>query len=152
MNQDYKIFLDTNILVHASLNDYDKDKYLICSKILKKIISSNFQIFISTQILREFFAVVTNKKYLKNPLSVNDANKQIRFFINNFNILPVNEDVINQLLTLTEKYNVTGQNIHDTTIVASMLEFGLVDILTYNKKDFEIFREIKVIIPEDFNI
>ena len=71
MNQEYKIFLDANILVHASLKDYEPEKYYICSQVLKNLINSNSQIFVSTQILREFFAVVTNKKYMKNPLSVN---------------------------------------------------------------------------------
>ena len=149
MNQEYKIFLDTNILVHASLEDYEKEKYKVCSEILKNLINSNSQIFISTQILREFFAVVTNKKYMKNPLSVIDANNQIRFFQSNLNVLSVTEDVINHLLKLTEKYNITGQKVHDTTITATMIEYSLTEILTYNKLDFDVFNEIKVILPEN---
>lgn len=152
MNQDYNYFLDTNILVHASLKDFETEKHLKCQKILKKIINNNYQIFISTQILREFFAIVTNKKYIKKPLPVNVANKQINFFQSNFEILTVDEDIINRLTKLTEKYNINGQKVHDTTIIATMIEYNIKNIITYNKKDFDFFSEINVTIPEDIII
>ena len=57
MNQDYKYFIDTNILVYASLEDYEKEKHLISNNVLSKLNKNKNQVFISTQILREFYAV-----------------------------------------------------------------------------------------------
>ena len=57
MNQDYKIFIDTNILVYASLEDYEKGKHIQSYNALSKLNETNNQIFISTQVLREFYAV-----------------------------------------------------------------------------------------------
>src|SRR4030042_4322788 len=145
ITDDGKIILPSDL---KNIFNHKAEKYIVCSQSLKNLINSNSQIFVSTQILREFFAVVTNKKYMKNPLSVNEANKQIKFFQSNFNILPINENVINQLLNLTEKYNITGQKVHDTTITATMLEYGLTEILTYNKIDFKTFI-VKIIIKKD---
>ena len=71
MNQDYKIFLDTNILIHSTLKDFEP-----------------------------------------------------------------------------EKYQITGQKIHDTTIVATMIEYEIENILTYNVKDFNFFSNINVFCPE----
>jgi len=149
MNQEFNIFLDTNILIHASLKDFEPEKYKICSEILSKLHKYNYKTFISTQIIREFFAIVTNKKYIKNPLSIEQANNQIKIFQFNYDVLIINEDVINCLIKLTEKYNITGQKVHDTTIVATMINYDITNIITYNNSDFKSFKEIKVINPND---
>jgi len=81
MKIEFKIFLDTNILVYSTLHDFDKDKNESVLKRLSHFVKENNELFISTQILREFYAVVTNNKYLKNPLTHSQANKQIDFFI-----------------------------------------------------------------------
>ena len=64
-----------------------------------------YNIYLSSQRLREFYAVVTNKKYLKNPLSPIGAKNQIEFFKQNFNILIIDDDTITKLLKLAEKYS-----------------------------------------------
>ena len=147
MNQEYSYFLDTNILVHVSLEDYDKEKYKKSQAILKKFYQEEYQIYISTQIIREFYAVVTNAKYLKNPLTPKQAIDQIKYFQKQFNVLSIDNNVISELMKLTVEHNIKAQKIHDTTIAATMIQYGIKNILTYNKKDFENFKKIKVAIP-----
>jgi predicted nucleic acid-binding protein len=148
MNQESKFFLDTNILVHYSLKDYDPVKYKQCFKLINDLLDGDYDVFLSTQVLREFFAVVTNPRYIKNPLSIENANDQIQIFHTDFDILPVDYTIITKLIKLTEKYQITGQDVHDTAIVATMIQNNVKNVVTYNRKDFEKFKEIKVIIPD----
>ena len=62
-----------------------------------------------------------------------------------FNVLPVTIDIFKHFQKLSIKYNITGQKIHDTTIVATMLEYEIENIYTYNVKDFKMYKEIKVL-------
>ena len=81
MEQDFnKQFLDTNILVYSTLHDFDATKHQAATKLLNELYNSDNQLIISTQILREFYAVVTNNKYLENPLTPEQASSQIDYF------------------------------------------------------------------------
>jgi len=78
-------------------------------------------------------------------LTPKQANEQIHFFINTFNVLPVKENIFAYLAEITEKYNITGQQIHDATIVATMLVNNVYTIYTFNIKDFKHIKEIKLL-------
>jgi len=140
-------FLDTNILVYTTLKDFDPEKYSQCKKILKELNEKNVSINISTQILREFYAVVTGKKYLKNPLSPDEAKSQSFYFMSVFNILEITREVIGKLFQLVDKYKIKGLKIHDATIAATMINYDVPCIVTYNRKDFDTYEEIEVIEP-----
>jgi predicted nucleic acid-binding protein len=90
---------------------------------------------------------VTAGKYFKTPLSPGVAKKQILYFTSAFNVSDINQDVISKLLSLVEEYDIKGQKIHDATIVAAMLESGNSTLLSYNKKDFVNYKQIKTIEP-----
>lgn len=54
-----KIFLDTNLLVYLYADDSDKEK----SHIIRSLVDKRFEdIVISTQVLGEFFHVLTKKE------------------------------------------------------------------------------------------
>ena len=142
------IFIDTNILVYISLSDFDSVKHLESLKILNDLNKDETGLYISTQVIREFYAVDTNQKYLMKPLSPKQANAQIDFLKKEFNVLVINEHVISILQSLLLKFNIKSQAVHDTTIVATMKNFGLSNLLTYNKKDFTKFKEINIIVPQ----
>jgi predicted nucleic acid-binding protein len=146
MQSEYKaIFLDTNILVYSSLKDFDNEKNKICTEWINRFFSQGIQIFISTQIIREFYAVVTNEKYLIKPLLPEQAVSQINFFVSNLSVLTIDMQTIVKMQELLVKYNIKGQNIHDTTIVATMLRYGINHIATFNTKDFLKFDNIEVL-------
>jgi predicted nucleic acid-binding protein len=150
MKLDFNAFLDSNVLIHSTLEDYDPQKYETCSKLIVQLNELGFNIFISTQVLREFYAVVTHPTYLKKPLTPEQANIRILDFMQDFNVLTIDESVIHELMVLTKKYKIKGQKIHDTAIVATMIQNGIKNIFSYNKKDFEIFEDIKIVLPTQF--
>lgn len=145
MAQDYKIFIDTNVLVYASLIDFETAKNKEAINTLNRLRKEKSELYISTQILREFYAVVTNKKYLQNPLTPKQANEQIKFFISAFNMLSVSDTIFPFLALISEKYNIIGQQIHDAAIAATMLAHNIKTIFTFNIKDFKHIKEIKLL-------
>lgn len=144
-----EIFLDTNILVHSTLKDFDRQKYTECRVILDMLSKKDFSFYISTQIIREFYAVVTSERYLKKPLSPRKARDQILYFCSVFNVIEITREVIPGLLDLAKGYDIKGQKIHDTTIAATMLNYDIPYILSFNKKDFEKFKGIEVFEPPE---
>jgi predicted nucleic acid-binding protein len=148
MKIESNIFLDSNILIHATLIDFDAEKYVNCSSVLQVLNDNENNVFISTQILREFYSIVTNSNIVKKPLTPEQANIRIMDFMLDYEVLPINNSIIEQLLILTQKYQIKGRKVHDTTIAATMIQNNIFTVMTYNKKDFENFKEIKVISPE----
>ena len=56
MAHDYKIFIDTNVLVYATLLDFEPAKNKEALNTLNSLRKQKSELFISTQILREFYA------------------------------------------------------------------------------------------------
>jgi predicted nucleic acid-binding protein len=48
---------------------------------------------------------------------------------------------------LGEKHNVTGADVFDLQLVATMLEHGVRRIYTYNRDDFLPFGDLEVLTP-----
>ena len=145
MEDSNKIFLDTNILVYATLEDFDSEKHYQVINMLDDLVIKERKFVISTQILREFFAVATNPKYLRSPLSFIEVNKQIEFFQSSFELVLIDSEVISILLDLCMKYRIIGKKAYDTTITATMIKYSIKNLLTYNIKDFKKFEEINLI-------
>ena len=53
---------------------------------------------------------------------------------------------------LVIKYQVSGVQVHDTRLVAAMLEHGIAHLLTFNTDDFKRFSEINVVHPSALSI
>lgn len=50
-------------------------------------------------------------------------------------------------IELAEKHKVTGADVFDLQLVATMLQNGVRRIYTYNRGDFEVFDELEVVTP-----
>lgn len=87
LNQSETVFLDTNILIHQSFEDLDTTKHIRVLKTLDEFIDRNYSIHVSSQVLREFFAISTNSKIFQTPLSIENAIKKLNEFQNNFTVL-----------------------------------------------------------------
>lgn len=149
MTTDFEIFLDTNILVHSSLKDLDIDKNVDCQKVLKKMYEMELPIYISTQVLREYYGVVTAARYIEKPLAPGVAKEQVLNFVSEFNLLEIDQEVIEKLLELAEEHEIKGKQIHDATIAATMHCHEIPTLLTYNRKDFVNFSHIEIFSPAE---
>jgi predicted nucleic acid-binding protein len=138
------VFIDTNILIYATFPDFDSAKHIQCLESLNQLLQSDKPLFVSSQILREFFAISTNGGIFKKPLTCKQAVGKMKEFLKRFNFIPEKETTVLTLINLIEKYAVSRQKIHDLNIVATMIDHGVSHLLTYDKKDFKRINEINL--------
>lgn len=141
--------IDANILIYA---EQGKSPHYAASKALRdQALSGEIPVCISPQILNEFFAVVTNPHRVDEPLTAREAIDQVRKYYQAKRLIKIypGPTIIERELALLETHPVTGPDIHDLHLVATMLENGITRIYTFNVRDFAPFSEIEVLtLPE----
>jgi predicted nucleic acid-binding protein len=129
------MFVDTNVLVHASVPAApDREK---ARAALSTYAASGETLCINRQVLREFLAVITRPQTWILARTTPEA--------------AVAEDgpaVWDQLVDLCRRFDFGGRQVHDANIVATMLAHGESRLLTFNGGDFRRFGAlIQVIAP-----
>lgn len=138
------IFIDSNILIYSTFPDFDSEKHIKSLEYLNRPSHSGSALFLSSQVLREYFAISTNGTIFKKPLNQRQAIGKINEFLKRFTLLLEKESTIEILIGLIEKQAVSRHKIHDLNIVATMLDHGISRLLTYNRKDFEKIKDISL--------
>jgi len=137
-----KVFVDTNILIYSTFEDFEPGKYIHSIDVLNKLLQSGTNLFVSSQVLREYFAISTNGSIFKKPLSCKQAAAKMKEFLAQFILVHEKRSTINILISLIGKYAIARQKIHDMNIVATMIDNDIKHLLTYNVKDFRKISEI----------
>lgn len=141
------MLVDTNILVFSTQET--SPRHRAANARLYDLHSRSEPLWVSRQTLREYLAVVTRPQGLRRPLSSNVAVSDIRQFERLFAIAEDGEVVTSTLLDLVERFPVTGAQIHDANVVATMLTHGINRLLTDNVTDFTRFSSLIEVVPLD---
>ncbi len=144
-----ELFLDTNILVHLTLTDFDAKKHREASGVVSRLFAQKVRLSISDQVLREFMAVVTNARFLKKPLSSTEAVSQVNIFRDTFTVRESDGEALDVCLRLVAEHGVTGALVHDAAIAATAIRHGVTHLMTYNTSDFKSFKDITSVVPGD---
>lgn len=136
------IFIDTNVLIYSTFPDFEPEKHARSFETLNQLLQAGTPLFVSSQILREFFAISTNGSIFKKPLNHKQAVGKIQEFLKRFTLILEKETTIQILMELVEKHAVLRHKVHDLNIAATMIDHGISQLLTYNKKDFKRIRSI----------
>ena len=99
------------------------------------------------QILCEFYSIVTNPRRVPKPRSAADALAVLSSLLAFLHVLPVPVHTMEELLGLLRRRTVTGGDIFDLQIAATMRANGVRRIYTFNRDDFEVFPELEVFTP-----
>lgn len=105
---------------------------------------------VTSQVLAEFFSIVTNRKrvtLVRTPAEAISAIEAI-VALPGMRVLPMPEHTVYRWLELVRQKPVTGGMIFDLQLVATMRANGVSRIYTYNRGDFEPFIGLHVITPE----
>jgi len=144
--RDSKPMVDTNILVYAHNQD---SPYFTQAKSLLVDLIDKGGFSISTLILFEFFAVITNGRKVETPLSSETALWVIDDMIEskNIDVLNVNDAYdffqwLRDYIKTTKRYQ-----IYDASIAYAMFQNEVTELYTNNTKDFKKFDVIKAINP-----
>ena len=149
---DHLVLLDSNILIYA---EQAEDPHHGAAKSLRdRALAGEIRACISPQVLSEFFAIVTNPRRVSTPLTAEKALENIRNYNRSQKLLKIfpGHHIINRMIALLETHPISGQNIHDLYLVATMLENDVSFIYTYNVADFARISEIQVLNPEKVDV
>jgi predicted nucleic acid-binding protein len=127
------VFLDTNVLLSAVT-----PSRRLHDAAVRALDGSAGRWHVSGQILREFLVVSTR------PISVNglglDAGSALRnvdVIVARGRLLREDEQVVAQLRALVGEGATTGKQIHDASVVATMLAHGITTLVTGNPGHFD---------------
>lgn len=146
-----KFLVDTNIIIRTIEIESDISQQV--SEAIEYLLGKEHQLYIVPQNLIEFWNVYTRPKS-KNGFgySPDEANQEIQYLKTFFDLIPDTEEIYDQWERLVNDYKVSGVQVHDARLVATMKVHQLSHILTYNSKDFNRYaKEIVVLHPQDIS-
>ena len=139
------VFLDTNILVYASQTQ--SPFHEAASQAIQGFYDAGVELWISRQVLREYLATLTRPQQFIAPLPIAIVIQDLRYFQNRFQLVEDGPQVTERLLTLMEEIPIGGKQVHDANIVATMLVYGIPQLLTNNTGDFARFSQLITVLP-----
>jgi predicted nucleic acid-binding protein len=134
--------VDTNVLVYAL--DADAPQHAAARALLETARETGAALFVSPQILCEFYSIVTNPRRVPRPRSPTDAVSVIAGMLPFLHVLPVPAHTVEGLLDLLRRHPVTGGDVFDLQIVATMQANGVPRIYTFNTADFEVLQNSRL--------
>jgi predicted nucleic acid-binding protein len=141
--------IDANVLVYAM--DADAPQHAASRALLDAGRDSSATLYVTSyvtsQILCEFYSIVTNARRVPKPRSADDAIRAISGLLAFLHVLPIPSRTVEGWMDLLRRRPVTGGDVFDLQIVATMQANGIRRIYTFNADDFEVFSELAVVIP-----
>ncbi|HWG19253.1 MAG TPA: PIN domain-containing protein [Terracidiphilus sp.] len=138
--------LDTNILIRwVKPNDSD---FALVDAVTRQLQQSNAELCYTSQNLGEFWNVLTRPAnrngYGFSPLQ---ADRKAVGLEVQLRLLPESPLVHVEWRKLLLKHSISGAQVHDARLAASMLVHGVRKILSFNTRDFARFSGIEAIHP-----
>ena len=130
-----RAFLDTNVLVYV-FDDDAGPKQERAQSILAGAASGGH--VVSTQVLQEFFVVVTRK--LERPMTHEDAARAVAALAQ----LPVANLDAASVLAAVDRVGRLGMSLWDALIVQAAVESGCVRLLTEDLQDEQVIDGVRV--------
>jgi predicted nucleic acid-binding protein len=123
-----RIFLDTNILLYAKVDD-GSDKHTKCHDLLAVTLAGS-EIVVSIQVLNEYYVNTLKKNII--PAEIQSTVNQ---FIADFEIVPLTKELIPEIYRICNRYQFS---YWDSTIVAAALEARCKILYTEDLQDGQV--------------
>lgn len=133
-----RTFFDTNVIVYA-VDDDQPAKRDIARSLIAGMDPSDFRL--STQVLAEFYVVVTRK--LKKPMAQNDAEAAVAK-LSKLRPLPVHPGLVRASITLSKQAQVS---LWDAMIISAAAETGCTQLATEDLADRTQFMGVRIVNP-----
>ena len=139
--------LDANVLAYA-LN-VDAPQHAASRALLEAASSPSVSLYVTSQILCELYSLITNPRRVPVASSPADALSIISdmLALPGLQVLPTPARAVPGWMHLLQRHPVTGGDVFDLQIVATMQANGIQRIYTFNRGDFEVFPELAVLTP-----
>uniref|UniRef100_A0A7C4X7V9 PIN domain-containing protein n=1 Tax=candidate division WOR-3 bacterium TaxID=2052148 RepID=A0A7C4X7V9_UNCW3 len=137
------VVVDTNIWIYFLNKDSPYHKKARGK--VADLLGMDYSIFVTTQIIREIFVVLTKGELVEKPVEVKKALTKVSEILESVNIIYENNESLEILTGLIAKYKLKGKKIHDANVVAVALANNIKHIFTNNVDDFKFFTEVKIL-------
>jgi predicted nucleic acid-binding protein len=139
--------LDANVLAYAV--DEDAPQHAASRALLEAASDPLVTLYVTSQILCELYSVITNPRRVAVVSSSTEALSIISAMLAlpGLQVLPTPARVVAGWMRLLQRHPVTGANVFDLQIVATMQANGVDRIYTFNSDDFKMFPELVVLTP-----
>jgi predicted nucleic acid-binding protein len=139
------VFVDANVLVYARLTT--SAWHADAVNALDGHQAAGRPLWTSRQVFREYLATLTRPGVATPMPPVASLVADVQGFTRRFTIAEDSATVTAQHLTLLSTITVQGKKVHDANIVATMLVYGVPNLLTHNVADFTRYAHLITIIP-----
>jgi len=142
-----RVAVDANILVYALFRDAPQHA---ASRVwLDRASRGEVKLCLTSQVLAEFFAIVTNPKRVSDPRTPDDAVAAIEglLALPGATILAVPPLVTSRWLEMLRQHPVRGGAVFDLQLIATLAANGVGRICTFNRADFEGFPGLEIVAP-----
>jgi uncharacterized protein len=140
------ILLDTNVLVHAA--GAQSVRHAKAKEVRDQAVAGEFEACIATQILTEFYAVITDPRRFQPALTPSQAQRELRIYLSSpLKLILPKETTVTRMLNLLGSRSVKAGRIFDIFLAATMLDNGVQRIYTENVSDFQGIAGIDAINP-----
>ncbi len=141
--------LDSNILIRW-VQPQDVD-YPVVQRALARL-EPDAVLHYTAQNLAEFWNACT-RPLARNGFGMQplDADRRARIFETRCRLLVDTLAVYREWRRVLTAYEVSGVQVHDARLVASMLVHGVGRILTFNTRDFQRYGGIEAVHPQDLS-
>ena len=139
--------LDANILAYAV--NADAPQHAASRALLEAARNPSIALYVTSQILCEFYSLITNPRRVAVASSPTEALRIISAImaLPGLHVLPTPARAVVGWMELLQRHPVTGGDVFDLQIVATMQANGVQRIYTFNTGDFEVFSELAVVTP-----
>ncbi len=141
-----RAMLDTNVFLSAT--DQGRAEHRQAMLILNDWASRGTALYASGQIVREYLSVATRPAD-RNGLGLTQAAAlaNIRALRARTSLLAEDVNVADRLLNVLDEVPCSGKQVHDASVVATMLVHGVESLITLNVADFSRFEQHIMLIP-----
>ena len=139
------LFIDTNVLIFANVREAAHHEHALGR--IKECKAAGCDFWVSAQVLREFLAVRSRTDLFREPGSPSVLQERIRYSRSRFRVATDSDAVIDKLLMLLGQVQVSGKQVHDANIVATMIVHDIRHLLTDNVDDFRRFERFVEVVP-----
>lgn len=136
-----RVFFDTNILVY--LINQEAEFHERAKQAFGRF-GRTHELWISRQVLREYAVVMSREDLLEQGSVVEEIAADLSRWQRIFQVADETSTVTQRFTELMCHHGLRGKRLHDLNIVATMLAYGVNEILTNNPGDFDSFDEITV--------
>ena len=139
---------DTNILLRRI--DRGHATQAEAAAALRTLLRSDDLVYVTSQNMMEFWNVCTRPVDRNGlGLSPGEADREASRLEGLLTFLPETPAIYLEWRRIVVAHSVSVARVHDAHIVAAMNVYGVTNLLTFNGPDFDRYREIRVVHPND---